>query len=46
VVHASQTRKGSAIPYLSHLMGVASLVLEHGGDMAIPAHLPLRINSD
>ena len=31
-VHASQTRKGSAIPYLSHLMGVASLVLEHGGD--------------
>ena len=32
VVHASQTRKGTAIPYLSHLMGVASFVLEHGAD--------------
>ena len=32
VVHASQTRKGTATPYLSHLMGVASLVLEHGAD--------------
>jgi (p)ppGpp synthase/HD superfamily hydrolase len=32
VVHASQTRKGMATPYLSHLMGVASLVLEHGAD--------------
>ena len=32
VVHAGQARKGSAIPYLSHLMGVASLVLEPGGD--------------
>jgi (p)ppGpp synthase/HD superfamily hydrolase len=32
VVHASQTRKGTAVPYLSHVMGVASLVLEHGAD--------------
>jgi len=32
VVHASQTRKGTATPYLSHLMGVSSLVLEHGAD--------------
>jgi (p)ppGpp synthase/HD superfamily hydrolase len=32
VVHASQTRKGTTIPYVSHVMGVASLVLEHGGD--------------
>jgi (p)ppGpp synthase/HD superfamily hydrolase len=32
VVHAAQTRKGTAIPYLSHLLGVASLVLEHGVD--------------
>jgi len=32
VVHASQVRKGTRIPYLSHLMGVASLVLEHGAD--------------
>jgi (p)ppGpp synthase/HD superfamily hydrolase len=30
--HAGQTRKASAIPYLAHLMGVASLVLEAGGD--------------
>lgn len=32
VAHAAQTRKGSDIPYLSHLLGVASLVLDHGGD--------------
>jgi (p)ppGpp synthase/HD superfamily hydrolase len=32
VVHAAQERKGTTIPYLSHLMAVASLVLEHGGD--------------
>ncbi|MGM0576001.1 MAG: HD domain-containing protein [Myxococcota bacterium] len=31
-LHAHQTRKGSDIPYVSHLMSVASLVLEHGGD--------------
>ncbi|WHZ19041.1 MAG: GTP pyrophosphokinase [Rhodanobacteraceae bacterium] len=30
--HASQTRKGTAIPYLAHLLGAASLVLEYGGD--------------
>jgi len=32
VVHASQLRKGTAIPYLAHLLGVASVVLEHGAD--------------
>jgi len=39
--HAGQTRKASTIPYLAHLMGVASLVLEFGGDedMAIAALL-------
>jgi len=39
--HAGQTRKASTIPYLSHLMGVASLVLEAGGDedLAIAALL-------
>lgn len=31
-IHASQTRKGTGIPYMSHLMGVCSLTLEHGGD--------------
>lgn len=30
--HQSQVRKGTTIPYLSHLIGVTSLVLEHGGD--------------
>ena len=31
-LHADQTRKATGIPYLSHLMGVACLVMEHGGD--------------
>src|SRR5687768_13695248 len=30
--HATQTRKGGDIPYLAHLLSVAALVLEHGGD--------------
>lgn len=30
--HAKQARKASTIPYIAHLMGVASLVLEAGGD--------------
>ena len=30
-VHGTQLRKGSAIPYMTHLMSVAALVLEHGG---------------
>ena len=30
--HAGQTRKQSAVPYLSHLMAVAAIVLEAGGD--------------
>ena len=30
-IHAHQHRKGTGIPYVSHLMAVASLVLEHGG---------------
>lgn len=32
VIHAAQRRKGTDIPYVSHLLGVASLTLEHGGD--------------
>jgi (p)ppGpp synthase/HD superfamily hydrolase len=31
-LHAGQKRKGGDIPYLSHLMAVAALVLENGGD--------------
>ena len=40
-LHASQKRKGTSIPYISHLLAVSSLVLEHGGseDQAIAALL-------
>ena len=31
-LHARQARKSTAIPYLTHLMAVCSLVLEDGGD--------------
>jgi (p)ppGpp synthase/HD superfamily hydrolase len=31
-LHARQRRKGTSIPYVAHLMSVASLVLENGGD--------------
>jgi (p)ppGpp synthase/HD superfamily hydrolase len=30
--HATQTRKKTDVPYISHLMSVAALVLEAGGD--------------
>ena len=40
-LHADQVRKGTDIPYVSHLLAVASLVIEHGGseDQAIAALL-------
>jgi (p)ppGpp synthase/HD superfamily hydrolase len=31
-VHRYQDRKKSGIPYISHLLGVASIVLDYGGD--------------
>jgi (p)ppGpp synthase/HD superfamily hydrolase len=31
-LHGDQYRKGTPVPYMAHLMGVASLVLEYGGD--------------
>src|SRR5580704_1225424 len=31
-VHATQFRKGTSRPYVSHLLGVTSIVLVHGGD--------------
>jgi (p)ppGpp synthase/HD superfamily hydrolase len=39
--HARQHRKGTAVPYVAHLLGVAGLVLEAGGDedLAIAALL-------
>ncbi|MEO8697938.1 MAG: NADAR domain-containing protein [Acidimicrobiales bacterium] len=41
VLHAADVRKGTTIPYLSHVLAVASIVLEHGGteDQAIAALL-------
>ena len=40
-LHADQTRKGTDIPYVAHLLAVASIVLEHGAseDEAIAALL-------
>ena len=40
-LHAEQTRKGTVIPYISHLLAVTSIVLENGGneDEAIAALL-------
>jgi (p)ppGpp synthase/HD superfamily hydrolase len=40
-LHADQTRKGTTIPYISHLLAVTAIVLEHGGneDEAIAALL-------
>jgi (p)ppGpp synthase/HD superfamily hydrolase len=39
--HSGQTRKGSTVPYVAHLLSVAGLVLEAGGDedLAIAALL-------
>jgi (p)ppGpp synthase/HD superfamily hydrolase len=31
-LHRKQLRKGTAIPYISHLLAVSALVLENGGD--------------
>lgn len=40
-LHRTQTRKGTKIPYISHLLTVSALVVEHGGteDQAIGALL-------
>ncbi len=40
-LHRHQRRKGTAVPYVSHLMAVSGLVIEHGGteDQAIAALL-------
>ena len=40
-VHADHTRKGNGAPYIGHLMGVASIVIDDGGteDEAIAALL-------
>jgi len=31
--HATQKRKGTVIPYISHLMSVSALVMEYGGEV-------------
>ena len=33
-IHGTQQRKGVGAPYISHLMAVSALVLEHGGNEA------------
>ena len=40
-VHAGQSRKGTSVPYVAHVLGVCALVLEDGGgeDEAIAALL-------
>lgn len=40
-LHRGQTRKGGSVPYVAHLLGVAAIVLEAGGneDQAIAALL-------
>jgi (p)ppGpp synthase/HD superfamily hydrolase len=40
-LHANQTRKGGAVPYVAHLLGVTAIALEHGAgeDAAIAALL-------
>ena len=40
-LHADQVRKGSGVPYIAHLLGVASIALEYGAneDEAIAALL-------
>ena len=40
-LHAEQTRKGTTIPYISHLLAVTAIVLENGGneDEAVAALL-------
>jgi (p)ppGpp synthase/HD superfamily hydrolase len=32
LIHGAQRRKGTTVPYISHLMSVAALVMEYGGD--------------
>jgi hypothetical protein len=43
-VHANDCRKGTTIPYISHFLGVCSMVLADGGDEqeSIPARNKLR----
>lgn len=41
-VHADTVRKGTDIPYTSHLLGVCALVLEAGGDEDAAISAPLH----
>ena len=35
--HGDQVRKGLRVPFVSHLLGVCALVMEHGGDASASA---------
>ena len=39
-LHREQTRKGTPIAYISHLMTVSALVIEHGGNEDHPGAIP------
>lgn len=49
-LHRSDLRKATTVPYLSHLMSVAALVLEDGGDedeaIAALLHAALEDHAD
>ncbi len=47
-LHQSQTRKGTSIPYITHLMTAASIVVEFGGneDQAIAGLLHRAIDDN
>jgi hypothetical protein len=35
-LHHTQCRKGTPVPYISHLMAVSAIVLEAGGEGTLP----------
>lgn len=39
-LHARQMGKGSELPYIAYLMGVASIVFERGADEGVDCGLP------
>ncbi len=44
-LHAEQTRKQTDIPYISHLIGVAGMVLEQDGDADLESAI-LEVQKD
>ena len=46
-IHRLQARKGTQVPYMAHILGVASIALEHGAneEEAIAAVLLMRLRT-